>query len=67
MIELVALFPKVPDRIFLVYDKISILEELELLGEQVSVEHVTADDGKFSIALIGNIKASSELAARPAY
>ena len=70
MIDLVALFPKVPDRIFLVYDydKTSILEELELLGEQVSVEHVTADDGQFSIALIENIKASSELAARrPAY
>ncbi len=67
MVDLVALFLNVPDRIFLVYDKISIPEELELLGEQVSVEHVPADDGKFSIALIGNIKASSELAARPAY
>ena len=67
MIELAASFPKVPDRIFLVYDKISILKELELLGEQVSVERVPADDGKFSIALIGNIKASSEQAARRAY
>ncbi len=67
MVDLVALFPNFPDRIFLVYDEISILEELELLGEQVSVERVTADDGKFSIALIGNIKESSELAARPAF
>ena len=67
LIDLVALFSNVPDRIFLVYDEISILKELELLGEQVSVEHVIADDGKFSIALIGNIKASSELAARPSW
>ncbi len=67
MVDLVALFPNVPDRIFLVYDEISILEELELLGEQVSVERVIADDGRYGIALIGNIKESSELAARPAY
>ena len=69
MVDLVALLPNVPDRIFLVHDEdeISILEELELLGEQVSVEPVIADDGKYSIALIGNIKASSELATRPAY
>ncbi len=67
MVDLVALFPNVPDRIFLVHDKISILEELELLGEQVSVERVIADDGRYGIALIGNIKESSELAARPAY
>ncbi len=71
MIDLVALLPNVPDRIFLVfqfYERISILKELELLGEQVSVEHVPADDGKFRVALIGNIKASGGLAARrPAY
>ncbi len=67
MIDRVALFPNVPDRIFLVYTKISILEELELLGEQVSVERVAADDGDFRIALIENIKASSELAARPGW
>ena len=67
MVDLVVSFPNVPDRTFLVYDKISIPEELELLGWQVSVERVPADDGKFSIALIGNIKASGELAARPAY
>ncbi len=68
MIDLVALLPNVPDRIFLIYDGISILKELELLGEQVSVEHVPADDGRFRVALIGNIKASGELAARrPAY
>ena len=61
MIDLIASFPNIPDRIFLVYSKISIPEELELLGWQVSVEHVT-DDGVFKIALIENIKA-----ARPTY
>ncbi len=63
---LIASFPNVPDRIFLVYSRISIPEELELLGWQVSVEHVT-DDEVFKIALIENIKASRELAARPTY
>ncbi len=66
MVDLVALLPNVPDRIFLVHGK-SIQEELELLGEQVSVERVIADDGEYSIALIGNIKESSELAARSTY
>ena len=67
MVDLVASFPDVPDRVFLVYDRISLLEELELLGEQVSVERVPADDGRFGIALIENIEAYSELAGRPAY
>ena len=68
MIDLAALLPNVPDRIFLIYEGISILKELELLGEQVSVEHVPADDGRFKVALIGNIKVPGELAARhPAY
>ena len=67
MIDLVSVLPNVPDRIFLLYDVISKLEESELLGEQVSVEHVTADDGEFRIALIGNIKASGALATRSDY
>ena len=65
LITLIASFSNVPDRIFLV-SKISIPEKLELLGWQVSVEHVT-DDGVFKIALIENIKAARELAALPAY
>ena len=67
MIDLVSVFPNIPDRIFLVHNRMSKLEESELLGEQVSVERVTADDGQFRIALIGNIKASRALAARPDY
>ena len=67
MVDLVALFPNVPDRLFLVYDGISLLEELELLGEQVSVERVPAGDGGLGIALIKNIKDSRELTAHPAY
>ena len=67
MIDLVSVFPNIPDRIFLVHNRMSNLEESELLGEQVSVERVTADDGQFRIALIGNIKASSALATRSDY
>ena len=67
MVDLVALFSNVPDRIFLIYDEGSMLEELELLGEQVSVEHVIAGNRTFNLVLIENIKESDELAARPSY
>ena len=67
MVDLVVVLPNVPDRLFLLHDSTSIQKELELLGEQVSVERVIADDGIINLVLIENIKESNELAARSVY
>ncbi len=66
MFGLVVSRPNVPNRIFLVHGRESILGELELLGEQVSVERVIA--GKdINISLIANAKESLEAAVRSHY
>ena len=62
-----ALLPNVPDRIFLVHNQASILEELELLGERVSVEQVNPGDGRFNLSLITYAKDSFQREARSAY
>ncbi len=60
MLRLAVSRPNVPDRIFLVHGNKSILEELGLLGELISVELVT--DGDFNVSLIANVKESIESA-----
>ena len=67
MVSVAALLSNVPDRLFLVYNDASILEGLELLGEQVSVEHVNPGDGHFTIALITYAEDSFQKEARSAY
>ena len=66
MFGLVVSRPNVPNRIFLVHGRQSILGELELLGEHVSVERVIAGRD-LSISLIANVKESLEAAARSDY
>ncbi len=61
MADLVVSLPTAPNRIFYVhdYDSTLIQEELELLGGQVSVEHIDVD-GYFNIAVIANAKEFKE-------
>ena len=63
MVDLLLSLSNVPNRIFLVHTHESILEELELLGEQVSVEYVIAAR-YFNVTLIENVKESVEPAIR---
>ncbi len=65
MFGLVVSRPTVPNRIFMVHGNKSIQEELELLGERISVERVIAD-GDFNVSLIANAKESIEPAVRAA-
>ena len=57
MVDLAGALPNAPDRIFLVHDDKAILEKVERLGAQVSVESVVTD-GYFHIVLITNVKES---------
>ena len=69
MANLVVSHPTAPNRIFLIYRSASILEELELLQEPVSVERVLAHR-EFDVAMITNakeFKESLEAATRPDY
>ena len=61
MADLVVSLPTAPNRIFYVHDDDSTLiqKELELLGGQVSVEHIDVD-GYFNIAVIMNAKEFKE-------
>ena len=72
MTSLLVSLPNAPNRIFLVYYRTSMLEELELLEERVLVEHVVAHSahGQFALALIANAKEFKEFleaAARSDY
>ena len=62
---LVLSLPDLPNRIFLVHDSESMksIKGLELLGEQVSVEHFLTD-GNYNISLITYAKESLEAAAQ---
>ena len=63
MADLLFSIHDVPNRIFLVHIRESILDELELLGKQVSVEYVITA-GYFDVTLIENVKESVEPAIR---
>ena len=82
MVDLLASLPDTPNGIFLVYNSASILEELELLEERISVEHVARLGAsrnvlehryaynQLDVALITNtkeFKESLEAAARSDY
>ena len=78
MVDLLVSLPNAPNRIFLVYNSASILEELELLEERIIVERFLVKrtgrsvhaNRQFDIALIANAKSfkeSLEAAARSDY